>query len=131
MSADAESGSFDLFAASLRAELGDVNVFLESLAAKLEEALPNNVRVERARAGMFGPKQVRRLMVDVGDEHLQLARDARQHLQAQRGRVSGGIVIKSEALEIDSWIEVLSRTLAAEAGRNEKTRQALERLLMA
>lgn len=131
MSSDAGSDSLDLLAASLRADLSDLNAFFETLAAKLEDALPGNVRVDRGRARMLGQKQVRKIVIDAGGERLELSRGHGEQVQALRGRVSGGIVIKSEALEIDRWIDALTRVLTAEAGRNEKTRLALERLLLA
>jgi len=130
VASDAAPVSFDLLAASLRADLGDVASFIEALAAKLEDAVPGAVRVERARQGFRGAKLVRTIVVDAGGERLELRRDG-SGVQAQRGRVSGGIVIKSEPLEIDRWIDALTEVLTAEAGRNEKTRLALERLLLA
>lgn len=131
VSSDAGSGSLDLLASSLRADLSDLNAFFETLASKLEDALPGNVRVDRWRARMLGPKYVRKIVVDAGGERLELARGEGERVQALRGRISGGIVIKSEPLEIDQWIDALIEVLTAEAGRNEKTRLALERLLLA
>jgi hypothetical protein len=131
VSSDAGPGSLDLLASSLRADLSDLNAFFETLASKLEDALPGNVRVDRWRARMLGPKHVRKIVVDAGGERLELARGEGERVQALRGRISGGIVIKSEPLEIDQWIDALTEVLTAEAGRNEKTRLALERLLLA
>jgi hypothetical protein len=51
-------------------------------------------------------------------------------VQTRCSRLSGGIVLKTEELGADDWIAALGEALAAEAGRNERTRQALERLLM-
>jgi len=130
VTSDAAPVSFDLLAASLRADLGDVATFVEALAVKLEEAVPAAVRVERARQGFRGPKLVRAIVFDAGGEHLELRRDGGT-LQTRRARVSGGIVIKTEEIEIDGWIEALTGALTAEAGRNERTRLALEQLLMA
>jgi hypothetical protein len=39
-------------------------------------------------------------------------------------------VLKTELLDIDPWLAAVSEALATEAGRSEKTRQALERLLI-
>jgi hypothetical protein len=120
----------DLLAASLRADSSDVNAFVESLAAKLEEAMPDRTRVERRRSGLLGPKQVRRIALDAGSDRLELVRDERGGVQTRCSRLSGGIVLKTEQLDADAWIAALGEALAAEAGRNERTRQALERLLM-
>ena len=119
----------DLLAASLRADSSDLNAFIESLAAKLEEAMPGRVRVDRRRAGMFGPKSVRSVSVDLGDRRLEM-RSERGAVQTRCARLSGGIVLKNEELGTDAWLAVLSEALAAEAARSETTRKALERLLI-
>jgi hypothetical protein len=119
----------DLLAASLRADSSDVSVFVESLAAKLEEAVPGRVRIDRRRSGMFGPKAVRGVAVDLGDRRLELRTDGGR-VETRCARLSGGIVLKNEVLETDEWLAVLGDTLAAEARRSETTRKALERLLM-
>jgi hypothetical protein len=118
----------DLLAASLRADSSDLGAFVEALAAKLEEAVPARVRVERRRSGMFGPKAVRSLTVDLGDRRLELRSDGGA-VQTRWARLSGGIVLKNEALETDAWLATLSDALATEAKRSETTRKALERLL--
>jgi len=119
----------DLLAASLRADSSDVSVFVESLAAKLEEAVPGRVRIDRRRSGMFGPKAVRGVAVDLGDRRLELRTDGGR-VETRCARLSAGIVLKNEVLETDEWLAVLSDALAAEARRSETTRKALERLLM-
>ena len=119
----------DLLAASLRADSSDVGAFVESLATKLEEVVPRRVRVERRRLGLLGPKAVRRIVLDLGDRRLELLSGDGGAIETRSARLSGGIVLKSEALDTDSWLAALGEALAAEAGRNERTRQALERLL--
>jgi len=119
----------DLLAASLRADSSDLGALAESLAAKLEEALPGRTRVERRRSGVFGPKVVSRIVVDTGERRLEL-RATSGAFEMLSSRVSGGIVLKSEPLETDAWLAALGEALAAEARRSETTRQALERLLI-
>jgi hypothetical protein len=119
----------DLLAASLRADAADTGAFVEGLAAKLEEALPSRVSVKRARSGMFGPKLVKEIAVEAGDERLELARGTGEAIEFRRARQSGGIVLKRETLDSETWLAALSSAMAAEAQRSERTRQALERLL--
>jgi hypothetical protein len=119
----------DLLAASLRADSSDLSAFVESLAAKLEEAVPARVRVDRRRSGMFGPKAVRALAVDLGGRRLDLRIEGGT-VQTTCARLSGGIVLKNEVLETDEWLATLSDALATEARRSETTRKALERLLL-
>ncbi len=129
VSSDSAGVDLDLLAASLRADSSDLSAFVESMAAKLEEAVPARVRVDRRRAGMFGPKSVRSLAVDLGDRRLELLAD-RGAVQCRSAKLSGGIVLKNEELDMDAWLAMLSEALAAEASRSEATRRALERLLI-
>ena len=119
----------DLLAASLRADSSDVSAFVESLAAKLEGAVPGRVRIDRRRAGMFGPKAVRAVSLDLGDRRLDLRIEGGA-VQTRCARLSGGIVLKNEVLETNEWLAILGDALADEARRSETTRKALERLLM-
>jgi hypothetical protein len=131
MSVNDEPGGLDLelLAASFRTDLGDSHAFVESLAAKLEELLPTRVRVDRRKQGMFGPKLVRRIEFDGADTRLELRYDGRA-IDTRASKLSGGIVIKSQELDMDAWLHALGEALATEAQRSESTRQALERLLM-
>src|ERR1700728_2671429 len=130
MALDEPSGlDLELLAASFREDLGDVNAFVEGLAAKLEELLPTRVRVDRKRSGFRGPKLVERIEFDAGDRRLELRYDGRS-IDTRSSRLSGGIVLKSESVDIDRWLQALGESLASEAQRSATTRQALERLLL-
>jgi hypothetical protein len=130
MSSDGGPLELDLLAASLRVDSANLGTFVESLAAKLEDALPGLVRVERGRDGLRGPKLVRKIVLDAGGDRLELRRGGGDSVQTVRGRVSGGIVLKTDELDIDAWMKALIEALSNEANRNERTRQALERLLL-
>ncbi len=126
---DADAGlDIDLLAASLRADTSDLGTFVEALAAKLEEAVPGAVRVQRRREGLLGPKLVRQISLDAGDQRLEL-RSAGTAIETRCSRLSGGIVLKSEKVDTDAWLTALGGVLAVEAQRSQTTRQALERLL--
>lgn len=119
----------DLLAASLRADAGDLQAFVETLAIKLEQAMPGRVRVQRRRSALLRPKLVREISLDAGDRRLELS-VAGGALQTSCSRLSGGIVLKREALDTDAWLTAVGEALSAEAQRSETTRQALERLLI-
>lgn len=124
-----ESQEFELVAASLRADARDMHTFVQELAAKLEGALPGHVMVER-RGGLFGrEKEIRRITVALGDTRYDLS-VARGGLDTTRARAVRGIVLKTEPLPLDAWIDDLSRSLAEEARSSEGARQALERLII-
>jgi len=117
----------ELVTASLRADASDLGTFVEALAVKLEQALPNGVRVDR-RGSLFGAKKVREISVDAGDTRLRLDRDGAA-VNTSRARLSGGIVLKTEQVDIDEWLHELGRTLTEQAQRSSATREALERML--
>jgi hypothetical protein len=119
----------ELVTASLRSDASDLGAFVEALAVKLEEALPNGVRVDR-RGGLFGAKKVRQITVDAGDTRLRLDRDG-AHVATSRARLSGGIVLKTERIDTDAWLQELGRALAEQARSSQVTREALERMLEA
>ena len=129
MATDDASLDLDLIAASLRVDASDLDAFVESRALKLEEVLPYGVRVERRRSGLRGPKLVRRMAVDAGGLRFELRTD-NGAIDTRCSRMSGGIVLKSESVEVDAWLAALGEALADEARRSETTRQALERLLL-
>jgi hypothetical protein len=118
--------SFDVLAASLRADARDVHAFLEALAVRLEGAFPDSIRIDRD--GMLGRGQVRAIQLEVGTH--------RYRLTARKGRVTGGraqvvrgVVLKNEDLDVGSWIEALSNDLEDAARTSEREREALGRLL--
>jgi hypothetical protein len=120
----------DLLAASLRSDASDLNVFVESLAAKLEEAVPDRVQVQRRRDGLLGPKHVRRIALDAGPNRLELLRGEGGAIETRCSRTSGGIVLKNEQVDTEAWLDALGKALAHEAQRSERARQALQRLLI-
>jgi hypothetical protein len=123
-----EDPGFELVAASLRADATDLAAFVEALAVKLEGALPGSVHVER-RGGLFSrEKRVRRISVTMAETRYDLERDDGS-LRTSRCSEVRGIVIKSEPLDLDAWIEALSRDLSEQARQSERARIALERLL--
>ena len=120
---------FELVAASLRSAGGDLDAFVEVLATKLELALPGRVKVERQSVRFLGKqKRVRRLECDLGGRRYLLAADTGA-VEARRAEAVRGIVLKSERLPIDAWIDSLAQDLTEQAQANEQSRAALETLL--
>jgi hypothetical protein len=124
----AGTGDLDLLAASLRADAGDLDAFVEVLAAKLEEALPDQVQVERRGGMLGGRKRVRRIEVTLGDQRYE-AELERGRVTCRRRSVVRGIALKTQELDLDAWIAALSQELVEEAQRSERGRLALARLL--
>ena len=122
------ASEFDLVAASLRADAGDLRAFVEALAEKLTTSLPGGVKVDRKGSLLGGPKHVRRIALQLGDEQLELEHDA-GHIACRRRTVVRGIALKNEEIDLDAWIDAVTRALVHEAQASERGREALERLL--
>jgi hypothetical protein len=122
-------GGFELLAASLRASSSDLNTFVEVLAHKLETALPGRVGVERRAAGLFSrQKRVARIELALGDSRYVAVMQGGA-LETRCAKAVRGVVLKTEVLTLDAWLEALVRDLATEAEASEQSRLALERLL--
>src|SRR5450432_1741308 len=120
---------FDLVAASLRADTTDLNAFVEALAVKLEGALPDSVKVDRKGGGLLSrEKRVRRISIGMDDVRYDLERVG-DSIQTSRCSEVRGIVIKSERLGLDEWIDALSRELMTHAQQSERSMLALQKLL--
>jgi len=120
----------ELFAASLRADNTDIKAFLEALAVKLEGALPNNTTVTR-QSGLFSREHpVKEVMVSLGEYQYRIGRERQGPLVSMRVKIVRGIVLKTEQIPVDQWIEELSEALAEVAGQSAQARAALERFLL-
>jgi hypothetical protein len=123
-----EEPDFDLVAASLRADTLDMRAFAAALAVKLEQALPGLVQVER-KGGLFSKdKQVRSISATFGEQCYRLDVDGGR-VEATRRRSVRGIVLHTDTLGLDEWIDGLSRELTAAASTSEQSRAALARML--
>jgi hypothetical protein len=126
---DGQVDQFELLASSLRADRVDLNAFVEALATKLEGALPAQTRVDRKGGGLFSrTKRTERVEVRL-EEYLYVLARANGGLSTTRGKLVRGIVLSTDDMDLDTWIDTLSRDLSRAAERSESARLALERLL--
>jgi hypothetical protein len=124
-----EDRGFDLAAAGLRADGGDVASGVEVLGAKLEGALPRETTVRRRSRGFLSrEKVVEAIEVDLGDWRYALAID-HGRVEASRAQTVRGIVIRREPLDLDAWVGALTGELREQARTSEQARAALERLV--
>ena len=90
--------SMDLHAAFIRRAAADQGAFVEALAARLEQALPGLVRIERKRNGLFSKAaHVRTISIDAGDTQYVLEQDQGM-LRAMCTHVAQGVILKRETL---------------------------------
>jgi len=120
----------ELFAASLRADKTDLKTFLDALAFKLEGSLLDYTRVTRQGSIFSRERPVKEVVVSLGEYQYRIGREKQGSLLAVRAHVVRGIVLKTEQIPVDQWIDELSEALAQLAGQSSQTRAALERFLL-
>jgi hypothetical protein len=122
-------GDIDLLAASLRASSTDLGTFFEVLAEKLERALPGRVVVRRRATRFLGKqKQVVSVQCDLGERRYTLARET-GGVAARCATAVRGVVLKSESLAVEDWIDALARDLGTEAQASDRAQAAFQQLL--
>ena len=128
--ADQPDESFDLemAAASLRADGSDVYILVKVLADQLTDALGPRLKVERT--GRFRKSdEIKALRITMGDEQFDAEVDGTA-LRCTIGRTSGGIRIRSEKVDVDTWLNRLLTALKAEAANSQAVRLALENMVI-
>jgi hypothetical protein len=122
------ASNFDMLAASLRADAADLKTFMEVLATKLADALPNMVRVER-EGGLFKKEhRVQAIRIQI-EEHGYELRRAASGIEARLNHQVRGIVLKNEVMRLDQWIEALSAHLTRHAESSASARNALDQMV--
>jgi hypothetical protein len=116
-----------ILAATMRASASDAEQLLELLAEKFEQSLPEHTRVAR-KGGLFKKKRVHSIAIAFGEYEYLIERDDR--INARRVRIVRGIVIKTEPLTMEEWIDELAAELARQAEGNQRTRDALEQFVI-
>jgi hypothetical protein len=113
-------------AEALRAEAGSAVGLFETLAERLEREMPDLARVER-RGGFLSSKRVESVEIGLGGSVFKLRRDG-SRVVAERGEVVRGIVLKTEVVAVDEWLQSLCEALSSHAGTSGQTLDALRRI---
>jgi hypothetical protein len=113
---------FELIAAALRADSADIKTWCIALSQKLAAAFPEQTTL--IHGGWLGNGPVEGLNMQVGDWRYAL------HIQhgqtrAERVHVVRDIVLKTESLPLDEWIDQLSVALATWAATNARAATVL------
>lgn len=120
----------ELYAASLRADKSDLKTFLDVLAVKLKGSLPDHTKVTR-QGGIFSRERpVKEIAVSLGEYQYRIGREKRGFLIAVRGHMVQGIILKTEQISVEQWIDELSEALAQLASHSAQSRAALQRFLI-
>lgn len=120
----------ELLAASLRADTTDLRAFMEALAVKLEGALPDQTVVTRQNKLFSRDHPVREILVTLGEYQYRISREHQGPLITVRAKVVRGIVLKTDQIPMEQWVEELAVGLAGQAAHSAQARAALEHFLL-
>jgi hypothetical protein len=120
----------ELFAASLRADTTDLKVFMEILASKLAGALPEQTQVTRQSSLFSREHPVKDISVTLGDYQYRIIRERQGFPTTSRAKVVRGIVLKTDQIPMEQWIEELATSLAQTSMQSEQARSALQRFIL-
>ena len=124
-----DSFDLELAAAQLRADSSDVRILLTVLVEQLSEALGPRLSVQRAGGRFRRSDEIRALTITLGDDQFDAVVDGAV-LRCSVGHSSGGIRIRSEKVDLETWLNRLLAVLKAEADHSQAVRQALENIVI-
>jgi len=110
-----------------KSDSGDL---LEFLAAKLASALPEEVEITRGGWLLSAKKPVVDLKVSLGEQGFQMVREKRGSITARQMKIVRGVVLKTEEVPVEKWVENLAIALAQMAEKNSRTKQALQKFVI-
>jgi hypothetical protein len=119
----------DMAAATMQSNATDVHIMLKILAGQLSEVLGPKVVVERGGGLLRKSNEVKALEVALGNDVMRAQVDGAS-VRCSIAHSSGGIRIRSESVDLDSWLRRLLAALQEEAAHSEVARQALERIVI-
>lgn len=124
-----DSYDLALAAATLRSNGTDVQVLLRALTVQLADTLGARLRVKRASGRLRKSDSITSVAIAMGNEQYE-ATVADSSLACTIGRLSGGIRIRSESVDVDQWLVRLLGALRDEAAHSESARLALENIVI-
>jgi hypothetical protein len=124
------SDAFDLSMAvsQLASNSSDLHIMLKLLVSQLADALGGRLEVERA--GRFRKsEEIKSVRITLGDDTLSAEADGGS-VRCSIGHASGGIRIRNEQVDMQTWLTKLLGILRDEAAHSEQTRLALEHIVI-
>jgi len=123
--------AFDLEMAisTLASNSTDLRIMLKLLVQQLADVLGDRIQVERAGGRFRKSEDIKSVQVVLGDDTLRADVEG-PTVRCSIGHASGGIRIRSEQVTMEVWLGRLLTILHGEAAHSEKTRQALEHIVI-
>ena len=126
----AGDAAFDLSMAvsQLASNSTDLRIMLKLLVSQLAGVLGDRIVVERA-GRLRKSDEIKSVRITLGDDTLEAVVEGAS-VRCSIGHSSGGIRIRSEQVGMDTWLTRLLTTLQSEAAHSERTRLALENIVI-
>jgi hypothetical protein len=119
----------DLAVASLSSSGTDLSILLRLLVGQLAGPLGGRLSVERRGGLLRRSNEITAVQVTLDGDVLRAEVDG-AIVRCTIGHSSGGIRIRSEQVDMATWLKRLLGALEDEAARSETTRTALENLMI-
>ena len=129
MASPDDSYDLNMAAAALRANSADVPLLLKALCDQLGATLGARLRIERGSGRRRKSDTISSVQITMGHDLFEARVDGAS-LHCTVGHLSGGIRIRTEALDMDGWIVRLLQSLQSEAAHSDSARQALENIVI-
>lgn len=111
---------FDLDAAILRKNKNDMRSFLTALAARLDQALPGRITIERKRDGLFSSStHVVRIELATDNAAYAISLD-RTGVNTTRAKVVRGVTISNAPIPAKAWMDEVRASVATLSGASDE-----------
>ena len=119
----------DLAVSALASNSTDVRIMMKVLVNGLASTLGGRLVVERRGGLLRKSEEIRTVQVTLGEDMLRAEIDGAS-VRCTIGHSSGGIRIRSDQVDMGTWLKRLLGALQAEAKQSESTRLALEKIMI-
>jgi hypothetical protein len=119
----------DLAVSALASNSTDVRIMMKLLVNGLAATLGGRLVVERQGARLRKSEEIKDRPGRLGDDVLRAEIDGAS-VRCTIGHSSGGIRIRSDQVDMGTWLKRLLGALQAEAAQSESTRLALENIMI-
>ena len=119
----------DLAVSALASNSTDVRIMMRVLVNNLASTLGGRLVVERRGGLLRKSEEIRTVEVALGNDVLRAEIDGAS-VRCTIGHSSGGIRIRSDQVDMGTWLKRLLGALQAEAAQSETTRLALENIMI-
>jgi len=124
-----EGFNLDLAVSALASNSTDVRIMMKLLVNELAPTLGSRLVVERRGSRLRKSEEIKTVQIALANDVLRAEVDGAS-VACTIGHSSGGIRIRSEQVDMNTWLKRLLSALQVEAAQSETTRLALENLMI-